>query len=135
MAENQPGGRKEMPTVLIIDDNPEDQNSMAEILKQEGYDTVAAGMGPEGIKLCHEHQPDLIILDLVMPDMNGIEALREFKKEFPNIPVIMCSAAGLEQVVDLALRVGAAGYIVKPYDRETVLKNLKGHIAAGIKPA
>ena len=135
MADAQPGGREDMPTVLIIDDNPEDQNNMAEILKSEGYDTVAAGMGPEGIKLCREHRPDLIMLDLVMPDMNGIEILREFKKEFPDIPVIMCSAAGLEQVVALALRVGATGYIVKPYDRETVLKNLKGHIAAGKPPA
>ncbi len=119
-----------MATVLIIDDNPVDQNHMAEILSTEGYTTIAAEMGPEGIRLCREKQPDLIILDLVMPDMNGIEILREFKKEFPKIPVIMCSAAGLEQVVALALRVGAAGYIVKPYDRETVLKNLKGHIAA-----
>ena len=128
MADVQPGGRGKMPTILIIDDNPEDQNNMAEILKGEGYDTVAAGMGPEGIKLCREHKPDLITMDLVMPDMNGIEVLREFKKEFPEIPVVMCSAAGLEQVVALALRVGAVGYIVKPYEKETVLSSLKGYI-------
>jgi two-component system, chemotaxis family, chemotaxis protein CheY len=120
-----------MPTILIIEDNPEDQKFMTDILESEGYKIVAAGMGPEGIRLCREHQPDLIILDLVMPEMNGIEALREFKKEFPTVPVIMCSAAGLEQVVALALRVGATGYIVKPYDRETVIKNLSGHIPAG----
>ena len=119
-----------MPTILIIDDNPEDQNHMVEILKGEGYETIIAQMGPEGIKLCRERHPDLITLDLVMPDMNGIEVLRQFKNEFPDIPVIMCSAAGLEQVVALALRVGAAGYIVKPYDREMVLNNLKGHIRA-----
>lgn len=120
-----------MPTILIIDDNPEDQNHMSEILKSEGYEIIAAEQGPEGIQLCREKHPDLIMLDLVMPDMNGIEVLREFKKEFPDIPVIMCSAAGLEQVVALALRVGADGYIVKPYDQETVIKNLKGHIRTG----
>lgn len=119
-----------MTKILIVDDNPEDQARMAEILKGEGYETITAGMGPEGIELCRELHPDLIMLDLVMPDMNGIEVLREFKKEFPDIPVIMCSAAGLEQVVALALRVGATGYIVKPYDREVVVKSLKGHIAS-----
>ncbi len=101
---------------------------MSSILKEEGYETIAAGMGPEGIQLCRENHPDLVILDLVMPDMNGIEILREFKKEFADIPVVMCSAAGKEQVVALALRVGAAGYIVKPYEKETVLKSLKGFI-------
>ena len=101
---------------------------MADILNKEGYQTILARIGPEGIKLSREKRPDLIILDLVMPDMNGIEVLREFKKEFPGIPVVMCSAAGLEQVVALALRVGASGYIVKPYDRETVLINLKEYI-------
>ncbi len=117
-----------MTKVLIIDDNPEDQARMSAILKDEGYETITAGVGPEGLELCRKTHPDLITLDLVMPDMNGIEVLREFKKEFPEIPVIMCSAAGLEQVVALALRVGAAGYIVKPYDREMVAQSLKGHI-------
>ena len=117
-----------MTTILIIDDNPDDQTHMSDILKEEGYETITAGMGPEGIQICREKHPDLITLDLVMPDMNGIEILREFKKEFPEIPVVMCSAAGLEQVVALALRVGAVGYIVKPYERETVLTSLKGYI-------
>jgi CheY-like chemotaxis protein len=101
---------------------------MSDILKEEGYEIITAGMGPEGIQLCREKHPDLIMLDLVMPDMNGIEFLREFKKEFPDVPVVMCSAAGLEQVVQLALRVGAIGYIVKPYEKETVLLSLKGYI-------
>lgn len=117
-----------MTTVLIIDDNPDDQTHMSDILKEEGYQTITAGIGPEGILLSRQKHPDLIILDLVMPDMNGIEALREFKKEFPEIPVVMCSAAGLEQVVALALRVGAAGYIVKPYQKETVIQSLRGYI-------
>jgi len=117
-----------LTTILIIDDNMDDQAHMAEILKEEGYQIIAAEMGPEGIDLCRKMHPDLIILDLVMPDMNGIEALRKFKSEFPEIPVVMCSAAGLEQVVALALRVGAAGYIVKPYEKKTVLQTLRGYI-------
>lgn len=58
------------------------------------------------------------MFDLVMPKINSIEILRELKQDFSGIPVIMCSAAGLEQVVDLAMRVGASGYVVKPYQRD-----------------
>ena len=101
---------------------------MADILKQEGYVSIPAEMGPAGLELCRQHNPDLIMLDLVMPEMNGIEALRVFKKEFPDIPVVMCSSAGLDQVVALALRVGAAGYIVKPYNAATLLKAIQEHI-------
>jgi len=115
-------------TILIVDDDPVDQKMMADILAGEGYQTTIATIGPEGIRICQEMRPDLVILDLVMPEMNGIEVLREFKKEFPDIPVVMCSRAGLEQVVALALRVGAAGYIVKPYDKDTVLQTLKGYV-------
>ncbi len=117
-----------MTTILIVDDDPVDQKMMADILTGEGYQTKIATIGPEGIRIFHEMKPDLVILDLVMPEMNGIEVLRECKKEFPEIPVVMCSRAGLEQVVALALRVGAAGYIVKPYDKDTVLKTLKGYV-------
>jgi len=119
-----------LKTVLIIDDDPADQKMMADILHQEGYQTRSAGIGPEGISSARKQPPDLIILDLVMPDMNGIEALREFRKELPAVPVVMCSRAGLEQVVALALRVGAAGYIIKPYNRELVIRTINSEIGS-----
>lgn len=114
-----------MKTILVIDDSKADQSNMKTILEKGGYSVISAVLGPEGLTLCRERKPDLIILDLIMPDMNGIEVLREFKIEFPDIPVVMCSAAGLEQVVALAIRVGAAGYIVKPYEEDTVLSTLQ----------
>jgi CheY-like chemotaxis protein len=117
-----------MATILIIDDNPEDQEKLSGILTQEGYSTKLASVGPEGLSACDTGKPDLITLDLVMPEMNGIETLRLLKQRFPEIPVVMCSAAGLEQVVDLALRVGAAGYIVKPYTRDMVLSMVRDHL-------
>ena len=63
--------------------------------------------------------------DLIMPKIYGIGALREIKVDLSDIPLIMCSAAGLEQVVALALRVGAAGYVVKPYHEQELLDSIR----------
>jgi two-component system, chemotaxis family, chemotaxis protein CheY len=113
-----------LKTILIIDDNEADQAHMKEILESGGYSVLFAGIGPLGLSLAKEKNPDLIILDLIMPERNGIEILREFKNKSPDIPVLMCSAAGLEQVVALAMRVGAEGYIVKPYEGRAVLETI-----------
>lgn len=114
-----------MTTILMVDDNPADIDEMKAILTNAGYSTLTQPDGVHILEFLHSHLPDIIMLDLVMPKMNGIEILRELKREFPEIPVIMCSAAGLEQVVTLAMRVGAAGYVVKPYQKEELLENIK----------
>lgn len=114
-----------MTTVLMVDDNPADIDEMNTILTQSGYATLIQPDGIHIIDFTREHHPDIIMLDLVMPKLNGIEILRELKKEFPNIPVIMCSGAGLEQVVALAMRVGASGYVVKPYRKEELLESIQ----------
>ncbi len=111
-----------MAVVLVIDDNPEDQAKIVEILTAEEHTVITASIGTEGLSLCSASKPDMIFLDLIMPEMNGIELLHKLKQEFPDIPVVMCSAAGLEQVVNLALRSGASDYIVKPYHREDIEK-------------
>lgn len=117
-----------MTTVLIIDDNPADLDQMNLILQDAGFSTLLQPDGIHILDFLHDHQPDLIMLDLVMPQMNGIEILRELKGKYPDIPVIMCSAAGLEQVVALALRVGASGYVVKPYCKEDLLQTIRNII-------
>lgn len=114
-----------MTTVLMVDDNPADIDQMKTILESSGYATQTQPDGMHILDFVREHHPDIIMLDLVMPKLNGIEILRELKKEFPTIPVIMCSGAGLEQVVALAMRVGAAGYVVKPYQKEELLESIR----------
>ena len=114
-----------MTTVLMVDDNPADLDQMADILTGAGYSTLTQPDGIHILDFIGEHKPDIIMLDLVMPTYNGIEILREVKREYPQIPVIMCSGAGLEQVVALAMRVGASGYIVKPYRDEELLDSVK----------
>jgi len=113
-----------MTRILIIDDNPSDVSIMDDILTRAGYIT---GSRPDGIHILdylRDNRPDIIMLDLVMPKLNGIEILREIKREYPDIPVLMCSAAGLEQVVALAIRVGASGYVIKPYQEEELLEQI-----------
>lgn len=109
----------------MVDDNPADLDQMADILTGAGYSTLTQPDGIHILDFIGEHKPDIIMLDLVMPTYNGIEILREVKREYPQIPVIMCSGAGLEQVVALAMRVGASGYIVKPYRDEELLDSVK----------
>ncbi|PWR76024.1 response regulator [Methanospirillum stamsii] len=114
-----------MTTVLLVDDNQADLDQMDGILTGAGYSTLTQPDGIHILDYIGEHKPDVIMLDLVMPTYNGIEILREVKREYPDIPVIMCSGAGLEQVVALAMRVGAAGYIVKPYQKEELISSIK----------
>lgn len=114
-----------MTTVLMVDDNVADLDEMNSILTENGFATLCQPDGIHILDYMKEHQPDVIMLDLVMPKINGIEVLRELKEFYPDIPVIMCSAAGLEQIVALALRVGAAGYIVKPYKSDELVESIQ----------
>lgn len=114
-----------MTTVLLVDDNPADLDQMNKILTGAGYVTLTQPDGIHILDYIDEHKPDIVMLDLVMPTFNGIEILREVKREHPDIPVIMCSGAGLDQVVALALRVGAAGYVVKPYQGKELIESVK----------
>ena len=117
-----------MTRILIIDDNPSDVDTMNGILTEAGYTTCSRPSGLNIQDYLLDHKPDLIMLDLVMPKMNGIEILRQLKNKYPDIPVVMCSAAEQEQVVALAIRVGASGYVVKPYQKEELLNQIRGII-------
>lgn len=81
--------------------------------------------GESGIACCLKKRPALVIVDMMMPDMNGIEVLKIIKTEIPESKVILCTAAGSEVMVALAMRHRADGYIVKPYDREKLLMSVQ----------
>jgi two-component system chemotaxis response regulator CheY len=91
-----------------------------------GYNVIGtASNGREGIDLFLELKPDLVMMDLIMPEMNGIETLREIKSHDPNAKVMICSVADQEAMISLARRSGAKGYIVKPYQTESLLTAVK----------
>lgn len=115
-----------MPRILIVDDTDFDRNLLRNILVTAGYDLagMAAG-GEEGIQMYRELVPDLTILDLIMPDLNGIETLRKIKAEYPDAQIMLCTSVGEDGMVELARRFGARGYVVKPYIASNILKAIE----------
>ncbi len=112
-----------MPRILIVDDTDFDRNLLRNILVSAGYEIAGlATGGEEGIRLYREMIPDLAMLDLIMPDLNGIDTLRRIREEYPEARVMLCTSVGEEGMVDLARRIGAKGYIVKPYQAANLLK-------------
>jgi len=117
-------------TILIIEDNPVNLHMLCFILKEQGYAIIEAVNGRNGLKMAAEQRPDLILLDIMMPDMDGYEVCRKLKAD-PDIcliPVLMVSA---EQEVVSKVRcfdLGAADYITKPYNREEILARIRTHL-------
>ena len=113
--------------VLIVDDAMFMRNMIAEIFngkkyKEEDYQVVAeAENGIEAVEKYKEHSPDIVTMDIVMPEMTGIEALKEIMDMDAGANVIMCSALGQDSLVMEALDAGAKDFIVKPFQPEKVL--------------
>lgn len=119
-----------MPQILVVDD----ENNIQELLKfsliKEGYQVLLASDGQQALKHARTEKPDLIILDIMLPEMDGYDVCRTLKanKETANIPVIMLSAKGdvLDKVVGLEL--GAEDYITKPFSPREVVARVKVHL-------
>jgi two-component system chemotaxis response regulator CheY len=108
-------------SVLIADDSEFMRNLLREIL-DESFEIVAeAENGVEAVKLYDEHQPDLVMMDIVMPIRNGIEATGEITDDNPDASVIMCTSVGQEEKMKAAIKAGAQGYITKPFQKPNVL--------------
>ncbi|MFA6583943.1 MAG: response regulator [Elusimicrobiaceae bacterium] len=110
-------------TILIADDDEIIRSLVSEILKGHGFKTVLAPDGAEAVKKAETLLPDLILLDIMMPEMTGIEACRALKKNpsTKNIPIIMLSSAGQITEIEEALSAGAITYVAKPCERERIL--------------
>lgn len=107
-----------MNTVLVIDDEQLVRWSIEKLLAKDGYEVVAVGTGAEGLLKIKEGMPDIILLDMKLPDIDGMEILRTVKKENSDVPVIMITAYGSIDSAVNAMRAGAYDYIVKPFDAE-----------------
>jgi two-component system nitrogen regulation response regulator NtrX len=101
-------------TILIIDDEESVRKSLADVMRDEGYDVVTAASGREGIDLLGETQPSLALLDIAMPDMDGIEVLRRFREMRPDMPVIMVTGHGTIETAVKTTKMGAYDFMVKP---------------------
>ncbi len=115
-----------MPKVLIVDDAAFMRKLLKNILFSGGFDIVGeAENGKQAVELYKKLRPDIVTMDIVMPEMNGIEALKEIRKIDPNAKIVMCTAVGQEQMVKAAIKFGAKGYIVKPFQAPKVIEELR----------
>ncbi|AJQ29432.1 MULTISPECIES: response regulator [Pelosinus] len=103
-------------TVLVIDDQPGIRRLLMEVLSEEGYAVHTAANGYEGIQKVKDLKPVLILMDMKMPGMDGIETLRELKRLNQANKVIMMTAYGELELVNIAKELGAYAYITKPFD-------------------
>ncbi|GLX53127.1 DNA-binding response regulator [Streptomyces hygroscopicus subsp. hygroscopicus] len=108
--------------VLVVDDDPTVSEVVAGYLDRAGYTVDRADDGPTALGLAHAHRPDLVVLDLMLPGMDGLEVCRRMREQGP-VPVIMLTARGDEEDRVLGLEVGADDYVTKPFSpRELVLR-------------
>ena len=110
-------------TVLICDDAIFMRNMIGDILTQAGFQIVAeVETGVQAVEKYRQHKPDLVTMDIVMPDMGGIDAVREITKLDPNARILMCSAMGQQALVVEAIQAGAKDFVVKPFQPSRVLE-------------
>lgn len=115
-----------MAKILIVDDAAFMRMMIKDILTKNGYEVVAeATNGVEAVELYKSHQPDLVTMDITMPEMDGIEAVKQIKAVNPAAKVIMCSAMGQQSMVMDAIKAGANDFIVKPFQADRVLEAVK----------
>jgi two-component system, chemotaxis family, chemotaxis protein CheY len=112
--------------ILIVDDAAFMRMMIRDILTKNGYEVCGeANDGAQAIERFKELRPDLITMDITMPEMDGINALKEIKKLDPNAKVIMCSAMGQQAMVIDAIQAGAKDFIVKPFQPDRVIEAIK----------
>lgn len=110
-------------TVLICDDAIFMRTMIGDILRQAGFDVVGeAENGREAVEKYRELRPDFVTMDIVMPDMGGIDAVREIVDEDPRARILMCSAMGQQALVIEAIQAGAKDFVVKPFQPSRVLE-------------
>ncbi|MDO8990102.1 MAG: response regulator [Sideroxyarcus sp.] len=114
------------PTILVVDDDEFQHKLIGKLLEKQNYNLVFAASGGEALNLLRKMQPDIILMDVMMPDMDGLEALRNLKAmpQLAMIPVIMITGKSEGQVVSDSLKAGAANFVVKPFDQATLIAKI-----------
>ncbi len=108
--------------ILIVDDAAFMRMILKDILVKNGYEVVGEGEnGADAIEKYRELKPELVLMDITMPEIDGIQATRAIKSEFSSASIIMCSAMGQQSMVVEAIQAGALDFIVKPFQPERVI--------------
>lgn len=112
--------------IMVVDDSPTERHFLGELLTKNGYAVVTAESGEEAVARAKEYQPDLIIMDVVMPGLNGFQATRAISRDeaTKHIPIFMCTTKGQETDKIWGLRQGARDYIVKPVNQTELINKI-----------
>jgi len=102
--------------LLIVDDQQGIRLLLKEVFKREGYETYLASNGIEALEISERIKPDVVLLDMKIPGMDGIEILKRIKSKTPDLPVVMMTAYGELDLIQEAIKLGAAHYFTKPFD-------------------
>ena len=115
------------PRILVVDDNETNRDILIARLGTHGYDLLQAADGEEAIEVAHSAQPDLILLDVMMPKLDGIEATRRLKADesLPFVPIILVTAKADSKDVETGLEAGADEYLTKPVDQISLVARVK----------
>ena len=112
--------------ILIVDDAAFMRMMIKNIVVKNGYEVVGeAENGLQGVKLYKETSPDLVTMDITMPEMDGIEGVKEIRKIDPNANIIVCSAMGQQSMVLEAIQAGAKDFIVKPFQQDRIIQAIE----------
>ena len=125
-----------MAKILLVDDAAFMRMMVKNTLNENGYtDLYEASDGAEAVTKYAELKPDLVIMDITMPNMDGLEALKAIRKADPNASVVMCSAMGQEAMVIEAIKSGAKDFIVKPFKPDRIIKTVRSVFHATVCPS
>jgi CheY-like chemotaxis protein len=117
-----------MAHILIVDDESEVRETLRKILERAGYEITEAAGGEEALRMLGEREPDVCILDILMPDKDGLEVIREVRKRLPDLKIIAISGGGLQRsslYLSVAEKTGMAKALPKPFSSEELLRVLR----------
>lgn len=120
-----------MSTILIIDDDDQLRISFERLLREEGYGVCTAASGEAGIRMIADAIPDMVLLDVRLPGINGLEAFRQIHQIEPKLPVIIMTAFGTTETAIEATKMGAFDYVIKPFDIPNMLSAIRQALEAG----
>ena len=124
-------------TVLVVEDNVKNMKLVRALLKINGFKTIEATNAEKGIQLADRYQPDLILMDIQLPGMNGLQATREIRRKsvIPDVPVIALTSHAMEGDNSKAIEAGCNGYISKPINTRTFIDSISSHFSCIKNPS
>ena len=122
-----------MSTILIVEDNEKNMKLVRDILRHHGHETIEAATGGEGVRLARERRPDLVLMDIQLPDIDGITALARIREDaaLDAVPVLAVSASVMPDQQQKIVASGFDAYVTKPIALKTFLDTVKRFLASG----